>query len=55
MESSEVSEEEKDRLTEGYERANPAQLKREITRLQNELIKISIKKEKGRDEKKMCV
>jgi hypothetical protein len=54
MESSEISKEKKKRLKQEYERANPAQLKREITRLQNELIKISIKKEKSRDEKR-CV
>ena len=56
MESTEVSEEKKKLLKQEYERANPAQIKREITRLQNELIKISIKKEKSSDEKKdMCV
>jgi len=55
IESIEVSEEKKERLREGYERANPAQIKREITRLQNELIKIGGKKEKSSDGKKMCV
>jgi hypothetical protein len=56
MESSEVSEAKKERLREDYERVNPAEIKREITRLQNELIKISSKKEKSRDEKKaVCV
>lgn len=44
IESDQVSKEKKRRLREGYEKANPAQLKREITRLQNELIKISSKK-----------
>lgn len=55
MESIEVSKEKKKRLKQEYEGVNPAQLKREITRLQNELIRISSKKEKNRDEKKMCV
>jgi hypothetical protein len=56
VETTEVPEEKKQRLREGYERANPAQLKREITRLQNELIKISSKKDKSKDEKNsVCV
>jgi hypothetical protein len=56
VESTEVPEEKKRRLREGYERANPAQLKREITRLQNELIRISSKKDKSKDERNgVCV
>lgn len=54
IESSEVSAEKKKRLMKEYERINPAQLKREITRLQDELIKMSSKKEKSRDERKVC-
>jgi hypothetical protein len=50
-ESDHVSKEKKERLREGYERANPAQLKREITRLHNELIKMSSKKDKSKGEK----
>jgi len=55
MESAEVSEEKKQRLRHEYEGVNPAQIKREITRLQDELIRISAKKEKSRGEKKMGV
>jgi hypothetical protein len=51
IESDLVSKEKKERLREGYERANPAQLKREITRLHNELIKMSSKKDKSKDER----
>lgn len=51
IESTEVSEGKKQRLREEYERVNPAQLKREITRLQNELIKISSKKDRSKDER----
>jgi hypothetical protein len=53
MESKEVSKEKKKGLREEYERVNPAQIKREITRLQNELIKISSKKDKIIAEKKV--
>ena len=52
MESSEVSQEKKKRLREEYEEVNPAQLKREITRLQNELIKISSKKDRSKEERR---
>lgn len=55
MQSSEVSKERKQRLKQEYEGVNPAQLKRDITRLQNELIRISGKKEKTEMKKKMCV
>ena len=56
IESGQVSKEKKERLREGYERVNPAQLKREITRLQNELIKMSSKKDKSKDERNsVCV
>src|SRR5215212_12222062 len=56
IESDQVSKEKKERLREGYERANPAQLKREITRLQNELVKINSKKDKSKGEKNIvCV
>jgi len=56
MQSREVSEEKKQRLKQEYEGVNPAQIKREITSLQNELIKISSKKDKSKDEKKVvCV
>src|SRR5689334_20284593 len=49
--SSAVSEEKKQRLKQEYEAINPAQIKREITRLQDELIKMSSKKGKSRDER----
>jgi len=55
MESAEVSEEKKQRLRQEYEGVNPAQIKREITRLQDELIKMSSKKAKSWDEGKRCV
>lgn len=55
MESSEVSEEKKERLEQEYAAVNPAQIKREITRLQDELIKMSSKKVKSRNEGKRCV
>jgi len=55
LESTEVSAERKQRLRQEYEGVNPAQLKREITRLQDELIKLSSKKGKSRDERKRWV
>lgn len=46
IEAGQVSKEKKMQLKKEYERINPAQLKREITRLQNELIELSSKRDK---------
>ena len=48
MLSEDVSEENKERLRKEYVKLNPAHLKREITRLQNKLIKLATLKEKLR-------
>lgn len=48
--SEDISEEKKDALKEEYAKLNPAELKREITRLQNKLIKLASLKEKSRKE-----
>jgi hypothetical protein len=52
MLSEDVSEENKERLRKEYVKLNPAHLKREITRLQNKLIKLATLKEKLRREQK---
>ena len=44
LDSEQVSKEEKEQLKKGYENLNPAWLKREITRLQQELIEMAEKK-----------
>lgn len=57
MEQGEISKEKKARMKKEYERLNPAKLKREITRIQNELIeegKKKEKKEKTDDKKRVC-
>jgi hypothetical protein len=57
MERSEISKEKKAKMRKEYERLNPAKLKREITRIQNELIeegKKKEKKEKTDDKKRVC-
>ena len=51
LESIEVSEEDKERLREEYVKLNPAELKRQITRLQNKLLKIASLKEQQRQRK----
>ncbi len=50
LESAEVKKGQKERLKQEYESLNPAQLKREITRLQNELIELAAKKREAQSE-----
>ncbi len=50
LESAEVKKGQKERLKQEYESLNPAQLKREITRLQNELIDLAAKKREVQPE-----
>lgn len=52
IESEQVSKEEKEEVKKEYEKLNPAQLKREISRLQQELIEIGERKRKSSKEEK---
>jgi len=56
LNSEQISKQKKDRLRSKYEELNLAHLKREITRLQNELIDMGKKKDKRKDKEKerMC-
>jgi len=52
MEIPEISEKTKETLTRIYNQINPAQLKREMEKLQNKLIDLSVKKKRLRIEQK---